>query len=58
MTFTVHIPQLIFVALVVLSLVIVATMHGKPKTGKHNIFVDLLSAGISFALLYWGGFFK
>ena len=51
------IPQIIYFCLLGVSLLISGYRHGKPKTGKHNLFVDLISTLISAILLYFGGFF-
>jgi hypothetical protein len=54
---TFHAPQLIFIALALISLGIVMSKHGEPKTGSHNVFIEILATAISFSLMYWGGFF-
>jgi len=51
-------PQIITVLLWFVFLLLTAHLHGKPKTGKHNVFTQLVSIGITFLLLWWGGFFK
>lgn len=40
------------------GLIMVATKHGKPKTGKDSIWIALISTAITTGLLLWGGFFK
>jgi hypothetical protein len=32
--------------------------HGKEKTGKYNMFIDLISLTLMTGLMYWGGFFN
>ena len=54
---TLHAPQLIYLALVVLSLGISMAKHGTPKEGNHSIFVDVIAVSLGCLLLYWGGFF-
>lgn len=53
-----HLPQLIYIIITALSLGINMTYHGKPKTGKENFFMVLISQAIMFSLLLWGGFFN
>lgn len=55
---TLHMPQIIYLFLVVLTLGVELTRHGEPRTGNHSFFIALLSAFIAVGLLYWGGFFK
>ena len=50
-------PQIIYIVLVLINLVMFGYRHGKPKTGNHNIWVDLIAITLVIALLYWGGFF-
>jgi hypothetical protein len=51
-------PQTIVVLLNLVSLLLYAHDHGKPKTGKDNFWLALLTSLISVALLWWGGFFN
>jgi hypothetical protein len=39
-------------------LLLTAFLHGKPKTGYHNIFVQLVNTALTIAILLWGGFFR
>ena len=48
--------QIILLVYFGVSLLISANQHGK-KRPEHNFWVDLLSIGILFGLLIWGGFF-
>ena len=50
-------PQIILLSLLGLQLLITAHYHGKPRDGKHNIFVKLIDAGILLWILSAGGFF-
>jgi len=49
------IPQILWVALMSLSLGIVASKHG--QSYKYNIWYSLICILIQVGLLYWGGFF-
>lgn len=50
-------PQIIFLVLLGLQILLTAHMHGQPRDGKHNIFVRLIDAGILIWILIAGGFF-
>lgn len=49
--------QVIWIGLMMLSLGIVLSQHGRPRTGKYSFWTSLISFGIEFAILYYGGFF-
>lgn len=51
-------PQIIFIALSIVSLLLSANMHGKERTGKHNFWVTFIRVVIMYSILYWGGFFN
>jgi hypothetical protein len=51
------IPQIVMICLVFLGLGMAMAKHGQPRTGNENFFVTLISAVISHAVLYWGGFY-
>ena len=51
-------PQIIILCLMALNLLCSAYLHGKPKDGKWNFFVEAAAVGINFGILYWGGFFR
>lgn len=55
---TLHAPQLIFIALLVLGTGVSLAKHGQPKEGRHNFTLAVLSDAIVIGLLYWGGFFS
>lgn len=50
-------PQLIWLAMNLLSLGCVLAKHGQPEKGNHNFFVSLVLTVLMGLLLYWGGFF-
>ena len=50
-------PQIILLVIMGLNLLASAYLHGKPRTGKFNIFGALVNAGILIWLLVSGGFF-
>lgn len=52
------IPQIIILILIAISLLVGAYQHGTKETKENNFFVHLISNGIVFSLLYWGGFFN
>jgi hypothetical protein len=51
-------PQIILIVLLAINLLINAYLHGRPRTGTHNLFVSLLNAGITLWVLIAGGFFS
>lgn len=51
------IPQIIYIILLIINLILIGYNHDKPKTGKHNMFTDIIVLAILIGLLYWGGFF-
>lgn len=58
MTFTIHAPQLIYILLTIIGLVVAIQRDGKPRTGSYNLMPDLICSLLTFLLLYWGGFFR
>lgn len=50
-------PEIIWFVLAGLSLLAGAILDGEPRKGKHSLAGAMLSACISFGLLWWGGFF-
>ena len=57
MTFTIHAPQIIYLALTIIGAVYTISKHGQPKTGKYDAVSSTISNAIIMLLLYWGGFF-
>jgi hypothetical protein len=51
------VPQVIYLALIILGLGIAIAKHGQPRD-NYNGGVTFIAAIIELALLYWGGFFK
>lgn len=50
-------PQLIYVVLLVLGLVVATLDHGKPRKPSH-VGTHVLAVIIMTALIWWGGFFR
>lgn len=50
-------PQWVMLVLLVLGLGISMGMDGKPRT-NHSFWQSVINTGITFALLYFGGFWK
>jgi hypothetical protein len=56
---TVGVPQIILIAFSILSLGITLAKHGEYRSkDKHDFGATLIGTVISYALLYWGGFFS
>lgn len=55
---TLHIPQLIILALIIAGFGMSCAKHGQPKGGEHNAWIDLIASSATIALLWWGGFFS
>jgi hypothetical protein len=51
-------PQIIFLAILMLGLGVDMERHGQEKTGKYNFWTSVVSFGIIIGILYWGGFFN
>lgn len=49
--------QITLLVLVLISLLIQANKHGKPKKGNDNFWMFLVSVSIGQAILYWGGWY-
>lgn len=49
-------PQIIYLSLVFVGLLIAANQHGKERS-PHNFWVTLVATLITVSLLFWGGFF-
>lgn len=52
-----NVAKIILIFLWGISLLLSAHLHGKPKHGNNNFFVDLIGTLIHIGLLWWGGFF-
>lgn len=52
------IPAIIVLVWIALRLLISAHYHGKTIEHEKNFWGDLIFHGITFGILYWGGFFK
>lgn len=50
-------PQIIMLAIDVVSLAVAAVHHGEPKEENYNVFISLIAFAIQLAILTWGGFF-
>lgn len=50
-------PQIIWICLFLLNLVILGNRHGKEKKGIYNSYYDFIGLILSIYLLYSGGFF-
>ena len=51
-------PQWVATATTFISLMLVATMHGAPRSGNYNVFASMISAGATYFILICGGFFS
>jgi hypothetical protein len=49
-------PQIIMIVLLALGVGISIASHGKPRPPHHGI-ASAVGAGVTAALLWWGGFF-
>lgn len=49
-------PQITWLVLITLNVGITLALHGKPR-GPHNVWWTIGGTPISFAILYFGGFF-
>lgn len=50
-------PEGIWFAMMGLYLLGAALLDGQPKRDRHSLSLAMLSAALSFGLLWWGGFF-
>lgn len=53
-----HAPQLIYIALVALSLGVSLAKNGQIEVKKHTFLGTLFGAIVMTSLIYWGGFFE
>jgi hypothetical protein len=52
------IPQIIFIALVCISLGVDSARHGKKVTRTENAFISFLAIALTLSILAAGGFFN
>jgi prepilin signal peptidase PulO-like enzyme (type II secretory pathway) len=50
-------PQIIVIVLASIGLGVHAVKCGEPISGRYDPVSRLVGIGVSFSLLYWGGFF-
>lgn len=50
-------PQYAYIGLLMLSIGVTLGLHGRPRTGTHNVGLAIVGSGISFGIVYAGGFF-
>jgi hypothetical protein len=55
--FSIGIPEVILIFLMAGGLVYELVNHGKARTGRHDVYIKMLTLPITIGLLYWGGFF-
>jgi hypothetical protein len=53
-----YLPQIIYILLFFVSLVVIGFRHGKEKKGEYNMIEDLIALAIQVGLMFWGGFFS
>jgi hypothetical protein len=51
-------PQIIYIVLTALGLLLVAEKHGKVPEKPENLWTSLFATAIVVGLLIWGGFFS
>lgn len=54
---TLHLPQIIFLALYAVNIGINIGKHGEPRESKYNAWGTLIASAIAILILAWGGFF-
>ena len=57
MSISLHIPQIIILALYCVNIGTHLARHGEPRKDKYNVFYELIGAALGIAILAWGGFF-
>jgi hypothetical protein len=50
-------PQIILLTLLGIQLLCTAYMHGKERTGTHNIYMRIVDSAVLIWILIAGGFF-
>jgi len=48
--------QITTIVLLSVGVLCTALVHGKEKTGKHNVLISIINGGITVLVLWWGGF--
>lgn len=56
MAFSLGVPQIIYLAIVVFNITYAGVHHGEPQ-GEYNVWISLCGSALSLAIMYWGGFF-
>jgi len=54
---TIHAPQIVYIVIFIINIIISAARDGQPKTGNHKFSIEFVGLLLGFGLLYWGGFF-
>jgi hypothetical protein len=49
-------PQIMYLVLVGINLLLTANLHGKERS-PYNFWFTLIGTGLGILLFYWGGFF-
>lgn len=57
MSFSIGVPQVIYIFLMLFKVVYEVINHGKPREGNHDAMFSILVLPLPVALLWWGGFF-
>ena len=58
MTVNIGAPQFVMLLWVLFILLCGAALHGRPRTGKHNLVGAIIVVAIEQAILFWGGFWS
>ena len=56
MNFYIGLPQLVFLIMCFLAIIVSIISHGKVR--KYNVWIALFGFFIELSILYWGGFFS
>lgn len=51
-------PQIVFIILLAIDIVICSNKYCKKKTSKYNFYTNGLTALLGISVLYWGGFYS
>ena len=55
---TMNAPQIILILLWAIGIGMIAAKHGERETVTHCVWSQIICVGITWGLLYWGGFFS